>query len=209
MFTTPTPLNRECFATSSMNSRTPIGHGRITKSILSPNPPPPPPSHHRRARELPAKRNLCSGRVRYAYAPHEYQGGKEEGDLGGVQRSVQNLAVGEGSRQEEPSRSSYHRFGCGAVLGSPLLPLAIPAPPLAADTGGDRSMPRDGPPRRIDPDPNLEIARRALICSPSSFLTQISSNPLKSPVITGSRLRDVSQLRNFSFTNLKLKLIFY
>ena len=50
------------------------------------------------------------------------------------------MAVGEGSRQEEPSRRSYHRFACGAVLGSPLLlPLAIPrcAPsPLAGS--GDR-----------------------------------------------------------------------
>jgi hypothetical protein len=45
----------------------------------------------------------------------------------GLQRRVQNLAVGDGSRQEEPSRRSYHRFACGAVLGSPLLlPLAIP-----------------------------------------------------------------------------------
>jgi len=44
----------------------------------------------------------------------------------GLQRRVQNLAVGEESRQEEPNRRSYHRFGCGAVLGSPLLlPLAM------------------------------------------------------------------------------------
>lgn len=50
------------------------------------------------------------------------------------------MAVGEGSRQEEPSRRSYHRFACGAVLGSPLLlPLAIPrcapSPSPAAASG--------------------------------------------------------------------------
>ena len=58
----------------------------------------------------------------------------------GLQRRVQNLAVGGESRQEEPNRRSYHRFGCGAVLGSPLLlPLAIlrraPSPSLAAELG--------------------------------------------------------------------------
>jgi len=59
-----------------------------------------------------------------------------------LQRRAQNLAVGEGSRQEEPSRRSYHRFACGAVLGSPLLlPLAIlccalsPSPAAALDGG--------------------------------------------------------------------------
>lgn len=70
MFTTPTPLNRECFATSSMNSRTPIGHGRITKSILSPNPPPPiaPPKGARITSEeepvlRPRALRICASRV--------------------------------------------------------------------------------------------------------------------------------------------------
>ena len=82
----------------------------------------------------------------------------------GLQRRVQNLAVGGESRQEEPNRRSYHRFGCGAVLGSPLLlPLAIlrraPSPSLAAELGSLR-FGRDGSnPKHLlpsqDHSPNL------------------------------------------------------
>lgn len=148
MFTTPTPLNRECFATSSMNSRTPIGHGRITKSILSPNPPPPP---HRptEGRENYQRRGTCAPA---ACATHmrltSIREGRRKGIWGAYSGACRTWRWGRGRGRRSPAgarTTDSAAAPCSARRCCRSPSPRRPSPPTPAAIDRCREMvPRDG-----------------------------------------------------------------